>query len=297
MARLHHARGLQPCALAAHRHRSHAPPCARDGALVCRGGAVTAPTTWVLLRGLTREARHWGAFPDLLRGHLRAGTRVVALDLPGNGALNAMASPSSIEATAQACRARLQALGVPPPYAVVAMSLGAMVAVEWALQHPAELRCAVLVNTSLRPFSPWYQRLRPRSYGALLRVALTAQPARLQEAAVLALTTRHPPQPAAVLDRWTALRESRPVTRANALRQLAAAMRYRAPQRAPLVPMLAVASAADSLVDPRCTRRLAALWALPLREHPSAGHDLPLDDGPWLAAVVGRWAAQRLGDC
>ncbi|RYY52271.1 MAG: alpha/beta hydrolase, partial [Comamonadaceae bacterium] len=54
-------------------------------------------TTWVLLRGLTREAGHWGAFPDLLRAQLQSGTRVIALDLPGNGALHAQRSPARIE--------------------------------------------------------------------------------------------------------------------------------------------------------------------------------------------------------
>lgn len=248
-------------------------------------------TTWVLLRGLTRGAGHWGAFPDLLRAHLQTGTRIVALDLPGNGVLNTVTSPLHIETFAQECRARLHAMDLAPPYRVVAMSLGAMVAVEWASQHPVELACGVLINTSLRPFSPWYQRLRPANYGALLRLALSSQPARAQEAAVLALTTRHPPQPATVLERWMALRLAHPVTRANALRQLAAAARYRAPRRAPLVPLLAVASAADGLVDPRCSHRLARQWQMPLAEHPTAGHDLPLDDGPWLAATVGRWVA------
>ena len=252
-------------------------------------------TTWVLLRGLTREAGQWGAFPDLLRAPLPAGTRVVALDLPGNGVLHAEPSPMRIEATAQACRARLHAMGIPPPYGVVAMSLGAMVAVEWAAQHPVELVCGVLINTSLRPFSPWYRRLRPRNSGALLRLALSSsQPSRKREAMVLALTTRHPPQPGAVLDHWTGLRAAHPVSGVNALRQLAAAARYRAPQRAPLVPLRVVASAADGLVDPRCSHRLAQQWQLPMAEHPTAGHDLPLDDGPWLAEVVGRWA-MRLG--
>ena len=253
-------------------------------------------TTWVLLRGLTREAGHWGAFPDLLRAQLPAGTRVVALDLPGNGVLHAEPSSMRIETTAQACRARLHAMGIPPPYGVVAMSLGAMVAVEWAAQHPVELACGVLINTSLRPFSPWYRRLRPRNYGALLRLALSSpQPARAREAIVLALTTRHPPQPNAVLDHWAALGEARPVSRGNALRQLAAAGRYRAPQRAPLVPLLAVVSAADGLVDPRCSHRLAQQWQLPLAEHPTAGHDLPLDDGTWLAKTIGCWAMRHHG--
>ena len=249
-------------------------------------------TTWVLLRGLTREAGHWGAFPDLLRAQLQSGTRVIALDLPGNGALHAQRSPARIETLAQAFRTQLRAMDIAPPYAVVAMSLGAMVALEWAARHPVELERAVLVNTSLRPFSPWHQRLQPRNYPALLRLALGRLPARDREAAVLALTTRHPPQPAALLDRWVRLREVHPVTRANAMRQLWAAAQYRAPDRAPMVPLVVVLSAADGLVDPCCSRQLAQRWQLPLIEHPTAGHDLPLDDGPWLARAIGRWAAE-----
>jgi hypothetical protein len=28
-------------------------------------------------------------------------------------------------------------------------------------------------------------------------------------------------------------------------------------------------------------------------EHPSAGHDLPLDDGPWLVRELGAWLGQQ----
>ena len=38
-------------------------------------------STWVLLRGLAREARHWGEFPACLASRL-AGARLVAVDLP-----------------------------------------------------------------------------------------------------------------------------------------------------------------------------------------------------------------------
>ena len=53
--------------------------------------------------------------------------------------------------------------------------------------------------------------------------------------------------------------------------------------------MLLLTSAGDTLVDPRCSQRLARVWGLPIAEHPSAGHDLPLDDGPWLAGQIARW--------
>ena len=45
--------------------------------------------TWILLRGLTREASHWGAFAGDFQTAL-PHAQVVALDLPGNGQLHAL---------------------------------------------------------------------------------------------------------------------------------------------------------------------------------------------------------------
>jgi pimeloyl-ACP methyl ester carboxylesterase len=93
----------------------------------------------------------------------------------------------------------------------------------------------------------------------------------------------------AVVDAWVALRERHPVSTANALRQLLAAARYRAPVRAPGVPLLVVVGAGDGLVDPACSHRFALAWQLPIRTHPSAGHDLALDDPAWLVEEVTAW--------
>jgi pimeloyl-ACP methyl ester carboxylesterase len=248
-------------------------------------------STWILLRGLTRESGHWGRFPELLQ-HRLPGTRIMALDLPGNGRLNQARSPARIEATMEDCRRQLQALAVEPPWHLLAMSLGAMVAVDWAARHPEELGGCVLINTSLRPFSPWYRRLRPANYGSLLQLLLAHRAARGREHTILRLTSRHLQADDPVVEDWTALREARPVSPSNALRQLLAAARYRAPARAPAVPLLVLGSARDALVDVRCSRRLAQQWGVELVEHPTAGHDLPLDDGAWLAEQVGRWAAR-----
>ncbi len=243
---------------------------------------------WVLLRGLTRESRHWGGFVSTFREHL-PDARVLPLDLPGNGRLNALRSAYSVDEMAAFCRAELRRQGVAPPYHVLAMSLGAMVAVAWAQRHPQEVAGCVLINTSLRPFSPFHQRLRPASAATLLKLLLFARSDRPWEQAILRLTTRH--AGAAVLDDWLALRRERPVSRSNALRQLWAAARFSAPWAGPAPPMLVLASAKDALVDPRCSSQLATRWGLAFAEHPSAGHDLPLDDGAWVAQQVRDWLA------
>lgn len=70
--------------------------------------------TWVLMRGLTRESGHWGRFVGLLQDRFPAA-RIVALDLPGNGRLKELRSPSRIGAAMETCREQLRALGIAPP--------------------------------------------------------------------------------------------------------------------------------------------------------------------------------------
>jgi len=239
-------------------------------------------TTWILLRGWSREARHWGAFPAQLGTAL--GARVVATDLPGNGRLCRQRTPTSIARIAEEVRqnARLDA-----PLHLLGLSLGAMVAIEWARRWRSEVAGCVLVNTSLRPFSAFYERLRPRNYGALARLALFERRAHAREAAILRLTSAGAPS-AALVSEWARYAEEEPVTRANVLRQLVAAARYRAPESPP-VPVLVLASRRDALVDVRCSIALAQAWRVPIALHESAGHDLALDDGAWVAARVAEW--------
>lgn len=242
--------------------------------------------TWVFLRGLMRDSRHWGTFPQTFRQRF-PDARIELIDFPGNGLLNRDASPLRVDAMADHARAELARRGLKPPYRVLAMSLGAMAATAWADRHPDEIAACVLINTSLRPFSPPHWRLRPTVWPSLLRMVLKPPPARDIEQRILALTSRR--APAAVLDDWTAWRDSHPVSAANALRQLAAAARYQAPRKAPAVPLLILNGAGDALVDPRCSQRLAANWGCEIAVHPTAGHDLPLDDGDWVADTVQRW--------
>lgn len=243
-------------------------------------------STWILLRGLTREGRHWGDFTDQWRKAFPEA-EVVALELPGNGVLNGMNSPLNLAAMASHCHDETARLGLQPPFHVLALSMGAMVAAAWAEQHPRDLAACVFINTSFGGFSPFYQRMRPHAWPLLARLLL-AQTAREQERLIFRLTSNLNLPSDQVVDAWIALRQSCPVRPANALRQLIASARFR-PPRAKVVPTLLLASAADGLVDVRCSKAIARRWNCPLALHPSAGHDLPLDDGEWVARQVRVW--------
>jgi len=242
-------------------------------------------STWILLRGLARETRHWHDFPRQLAKALPAA-RVIALDLPGNGELNTLTSPTTIEGMAAHARRESARLGVSPPYHLLAMSMGAMVATAWALAHPEEVRGCVLINTSFGGLNPVNHRLRPHAAVTLLRFLPIPSP-RAKEQLIFDLTTRLV-KSATVLDDWVHIRQSRPVSLMNALRQLIAASRFQPPSHPP-APTLILAGAGDRLVDPRCSAGIARLWNCASALHPSAGHDLPLDDGDWVAQQVGGW--------
>lgn len=248
---------------------------------------------WVLLRGLTREQGHWGAFPAQLAQALPADARLLCPDLPGNGARHAQTSPGTVVGMVEALRTDLSAAGHAPPYRLLAMSLGAMVAIEWAHRYPQEVQACVLINTSVRPFSRFWERLQPRNYATILRLALIRPDALALEQAVMRLTTRHPPQAPSVLAQWVELRHRHPVTLANAWRQLRAAMAYSAPLQRPDMPVLVLISAADGLVNPRCSESLAQHWGVDWRRHPTAGHDLPLDDAAWVIQQLLSWQERQ----
>jgi pimeloyl-ACP methyl ester carboxylesterase len=252
--------------------------------LVWQGSVVSA---WVLLRGLTREKRHWGDFPEILKREC-SGAEVYTIDLPGNGGLNAQESPLRVSEMAESCRHQLRELGIAPPYYVLAMSLGAMVAVAWATRNPDEIGGCVLINTSLRPFSPFHHRLRPQNYLKLASLLLPGCDAHYRESVILQITSNRPIAPEK-LAAWSDYARQNPVSSRNALRQLLAAVRYQPPSAKPLPPVLVLCSAQDRLVDARCSRTLAARWQSAFAEHLSAGHDLPLDDAPWVAEQIGRW--------
>lgn len=247
--------------------------------------------SWILLRGLTREARHWGGFPALLApvvGSAPARDQPLALDLPGNGEFSAQASPASVAAMVDFSRQQLLARGCRPPYSLLALSLGGMVAADWAQRHPQEVARLVLINTSMRPFSSVSERLRPGSWPRLALLAMRWGQPEQAERLIHALTCRRLSSRDDDLAAWLGIRQDAPVSAANAARQLWAAARY-AGGPAPGCPTLVLSSRGDQLVHPRCSARLAAAWRATHHEHPWAGHDLPHDDAGWVCERLAKW--------
>ncbi|MFC7418459.1 alpha/beta fold hydrolase [Iodobacter arcticus] len=235
--------------------------------------------TWVLLRGLMRESRHWGEFIPKLQAQY-PNDRIITIDWPGNGVLHQEKSLSHIRDMVAHIRQTLAEQHINGPFYVLAISLGAMAAVAWANAFPHEIRACVLINTSLRPINPFYHRLRLQSIPAL--IGLLFNNVQGKEKIIIELTSTNKPQ--AALEQWIQFQKQFPISSSNILRQLTAAIRYRAHQ--PHVPLLLLSGAKDKLVSPACSQTLASKWQVPCRVHTQAGHDLPLDDGDWVLKQI-----------
>ncbi|MDP2228711.1 MAG: alpha/beta hydrolase [Moraxellaceae bacterium] len=257
--------------------------------------ATPSPTRpWVFLRGLIRQHRHWEDFPERFRAAF-PGTLVLLPDLPGNGDLCDRDSPLAIAGMVASVRKQLASQHISGPVNVLALSLGAMTAIEWMRQFPEDIERAVLMNTSLRGMSTFSERLRPDNYRAIFANLLRGRAGIEREQLVLDISSNLYPHKAALAEKWAGYAATHPTSTANALRQLTAAARYRAPAARPHEHVLLLQSLGDRLVNPVCSTRIADTWRWPLQTHASAGHDLTLDDPDWVLARIADWLGTHSG--
>lgn len=248
--------------------------------------------TWVLLRGLVREQRHWGNFPDVLQTYF-PDDKIILFDFPGNGKRNKEKSATTITGMTNEVRAYVSNRSTGQPVYIIALSMGAMVAVEWMNQHPEECAGAVLISTSLRGLNPFYQRLLPSNYPTILKSLILPEDIHQKENRILHLVSNiiasDSSKKELTVNHWIDYAKQYPVSAINGLRQLIAAMRFHVPAQQPDVPILVLRSLADHMVSPECSATLARHWHLPIETHATAGHDIPLDDAEWVCGKIIQW--------
>ena len=252
---------------------------------------MNAGGTWILVRGLGREARHWGPFVKRFRAAF-AQAEVRAPDLPGCGLHHRTRAPTRVADLLAAVRAEAlvgqEGATAPEPFGLLGISLGAMVVCEWMRRHPEEVARAVLINGSAGDLSAPWARLRPRAAVRLLCAGFSRD-RRARERWIYRITSARPENEDAVSAEWEELARSCPVSPANVGRQLLAASRFRLGVLPRLPPVLLLVGARDGLVDPACSAALAGPLRAEVRTHPGAGHDLTLDAPDWAVEQVVSW--------
>lgn len=245
----------------------------------------------ILLRGLGRDQLHWQPLLEVLKENLPNVT-IETPDLPGAGVLYKEKSPLKISDYIPYLEKQTSSEN--QPTLLVGLSLGGMIALEWASQYPDKFAKVVLINSSSR-MSYFFQRLN------LLKViqhplAILGATITKTESAIYQLTCNSNIDDSTI-ERWVNVQLMHPVSLRNQLRQVLAASRFNVPLVTKLPPVHVIYSKKDGLVSPSCSVKLAQYFDAEMDSHPWAGHDLPQDDPVWLSEKLNKISRNTFVHC
>jgi pimeloyl-[acyl-carrier protein] methyl ester esterase len=246
-----------------------------------------------LLRGLVRESAHWNGYDQKLKSALPNNWEVGFLEIPGVGKHLHVPSPNSLEAMVEFMReTHLDEIKSSGTKIILALSLGGMLAKAWVDKYPDDFDGLILVNTSFRGINPLLKRLLPASVLSFTNIFFTPNMPK-REGKIIKMVSNHPTDFDAVHAHWVKVQEERPVTRKNFLNQLAAAMKYKTKKNKPNQKILFLAGKKDRLCHYENSIQMNQLWGGELKIHPTAGHDLPIDDASWMNTEINQWLEGR----
>ena len=233
---------------------------------------------WILLRGLGRHSLFWNDFPLRLEKELKETDKVLCLDLPGlNGEKTKFKSISDI--TDQMREKWLSQKG-DGAWSIAAISLGGMVAMNWASRYPEDFNHLITINSSDAKLSPVYERLTPRAAKYLLKI-LKEPSLRNKEKYVLEATSNLIEINETLLDQYEAIAHKSKINLKILIKQLWAAFNFKSPDQIK-TSYTVLTSRGDKFVSYRCSQKLAKRYGASIYIHDTAGHDLPLDDPNWV---------------
>lgn len=236
----------------------------------------------ILLRGLARESGHWLDFPTRLTNALDCMCKVDLIDFPGCGKYCTQEALASVEAMTDHARKESGISESKEANYVVGISMGGMIALDWAQRFPSELRAIVLINSSTGNQPLWW-RLRPRAWlPMLIAIALTTK---WREYLILKNVSNSSDLYYAHLEQWLDIQRQHPVTRHTIIRMLMAAARFH-PRSRCITPGIILTSEYDRFVSTNSSKALANHFDWPLACHPQAGHDLPMDEPDWVCEKI-----------
>ncbi len=244
----------------------------------------------VLIRGIMSSSLHWWDFLPMMRTQFPK-SQIYTPDILGNGLHFEMATPTKLEHNILGLRKQVPSS---KKKIIIGFSLGGMFAIEWALKHPEEVEAIILINTSLSGTS-LFKRFTPRSFFKILLSGMSKD-LRKREESILKLTTKlKQEQLPQIAEVFMTIEKKHPTKTTNFFRQLYLATKVSLKNNMPSVPILILNSEMDQIVDPRCSHKISKTWNIPVVAHPTAGHDLTLDDPQWVAEQIQNWLlAQQL---
>ena len=235
---------------------------------------------WIWLRGLIRWKDHWGDFPTEFKKQF-PDDEILFLDLPGFGDFYQEDCPKSMEQIIDHLDKRVD--WSKGKYHILAFSLGAMVAAQWAERRSLQIEKMFLINTSDKR-SPFYQRFHLKNFWLLFSRLVWTQP-KFVETGIMNVISNKPEVRKKYIETFIQAFSKSPFKRHNFLRQIRIASKARFQQASPVTTIF-MNSKADRLVHYRCSERIAQEWGSVVETHMHGGHDLTLDDPQWVLKIL-----------
>ncbi len=237
----------------------------------------------ILLRGLGRDARHWGEFPKLIATAMPE-FKIHTIDLPGTGEFYDIKSQLSIKAIAEFMDTEASKKNmISDETYIVGLSLGGMVTAEWSHIRPGKIKKIIMVNSSFSNWSRFYHRLSHKVYYDF--IAMFFMSTKRREETILKIVSSNTEQYEKVSKAWQNLWKTKPFKVSTVIRQLVAASIYKL-KNLPQQPVLFLASEQDKLVSPQCYRDIQRHTDWPVISHPTAGHEMPMDEPEWVIEQI-----------
>lgn len=251
----------------------------------------------VLLRGLTRERRHWETFPDQLALALTTKS-VICIDLPGFGDFFDQTSPATISEIASLTLKNLsqdKRFNKSKKTCLIGLSLGGMVTLEIASRRNDKASDFdgylslgdvfsefIVINSSQKFKTPFYKRFNYKKSADLLKGFLMDSVYEREEK-ILRLSANSEFNQA-VCKRWSSYYDEKPFTLKSALNQFYAGAQFSIKDKPEIENCrgLVLCSKSDRLVDPICSQKISEITGWPIHICSQGGHDLAYDEPEWL---------------
>lgn len=232
---------------------------------------------WLLIRGLGRQKKHWHDFTPLLNTHSEG---VLCIDLPGVGDNKDAPTPHTISGHTDFLRTHfLNHKKDDEKWGVLGISLGGMIALDWAARFSDDFKRAVVINSSSNDTGHILQRFSIYTYYRLIRTVISSDPIE-RENEIMKMVSNLRVDDKPLLQKFAEIRQNEPVSKSTLSKQLFAASQFMLPTKI-TIPVLILASLKDNMVDVRCSKQIASHLKAKIKIHPTAGHDLTLDDPDW----------------
>lgn len=235
---------------------------------------------YVFVRGLARNKLHWYGFEASFQSH----GHVIMLDIPGNGEYYQENSKLSIEENTEILRKQFLHLKNAGPYTLVGISLGGMIAIDWLNRYANDFEEVVAINISAKNLAKPWQRF---DWKLFLKIpALFLASARETELTILKATLNLQKIDSGLLEKAINISAKYKTSKINFFRQIFAASRFCFPVEIKTNKLTIIYSENDRLVSSRSSKKIIEKLHCRHYIHPSAGHDLPLDDPQWLKITI-----------